>query len=330
MTSHTEFDRETTSEQVVEAFSSQIKGKTILITGVSPNGLAEAMVLALATQSPSMLILTARSAEKAEAVARKLKAEHPSVKYQVLTLDLSVQKSIREAAAKVLTWTKQVDVLINNAGVMAIPERTLSEDGIEMHFATNFLGHFLFTNLLIHAMPSGGRIVNITSAGYKVTPIRFSDYNFDGKPVPPSEQPLYDVAAELGMPGLEKSQGYVPFLAYMHSNTANMLFTIGLAGKLKARGVRSFSAAPGVVITELQRHIGGFRNPVMQYKTPSQGAATFLVAALNPELDGVDFSGAFLDDCHIVADVGHAGDVVSAEKLWSLGEKLVGQKFEFS
>jgi NAD(P)-dependent dehydrogenase (short-subunit alcohol dehydrogenase family) len=244
------------------------------------------MVLALATQAPSTLILTARTPQKAEAVAQRVRNAHPAVDIRILELDLSSRKSVRAAAVEVLETIKQVDILINNAGVMALPERTLNEDGIEMHFATNFLGHFLFTNLILPVLASGARVINITSAGYTVTPIRFSDYNFDGKQLPSPEQPDYKIAAQLGLKDLETSQGYVPFLAYLHSSTANMLFTTSLASKLKTRGVQSFSAAPGVVVTELQRHIGGFRNPAMQYKTASQGAATFLVAALDPGLNG--------------------------------------------
>jgi NAD(P)-dependent dehydrogenase (short-subunit alcohol dehydrogenase family) len=269
---------------------SQALTQSVLITGVSPNGLGEAMVLALAPQHPSKLILTARTTQKAEVVADKVKSTYPSVNIQILKLDLSSQKSVREAAAELLTTNKQVDILINNAGVMALPERVLNDDGIEMHFATNFLGHFLFTNLILRTLSPGGRVINITSGGFTVAPIRFSDYNFDcDKPLPAPEQPNYQIAAQLGLADLDKVQGYVPFLAYLHSNTANMLFTRNLAEKLRTKDVLSFSAAPGVVVTELQRHIGGFRNPAMQYKTGSQEAATFLVAALDPGLKGMHF-----------------------------------------
>ena len=246
------------------------------------------MVLALASQGPATLILTARSPEKADAVVQKVKIGHPSVNIQILKLDLSHQKSVRDSATELLRTTGKVDILINNAGVMAVPERTLNEDGIEIHFATNFLGHFLFSNLILHVLPPSGRVINITSGGYMVTPIRFSDINFDGtKPLPTSEQPNYQIAAQLGLEDLDKTQGYVPFLAYLHSNTANMLFTTSLAEKLQTRGIQSFSAAPGVVVTELQRHVGGFRNPLMTYKSASQGAASFLVAALDPGLKGL-------------------------------------------
>lgn len=302
MATHPEFNRETTSEQVAEVFSSQIQGKTskppksapinltppVLITGVSPNGLGEAMVIALALQAPATLILTARDPGKADAVAQKVQNLNRSVNIRILKLDLSDQRSVRESADELLRTVEKVDILINNAGVMALPERTLNEDGIEMHFATNFLGHFLFTNLTLQILSPNGRIINITSGGYAVTPIRFSDINFDGtKPLSASELPNYELAAKLGLTDLDKTKGYVPFLAYLHSNTANMLFTTSLAETLKMKGIHSFSAAPGVVATELQRHIGGFRNPVMQYKIASQGAATFLVAALDPGLKGI-------------------------------------------
>jgi NAD(P)-dependent dehydrogenase (short-subunit alcohol dehydrogenase family) len=274
------------------------------------------MVLALASQDPSTMILTARTPEKANAVAQKVKIAHPSVNIQILKLDLSSQKSVRDSAAELLRTIGKVDILINNAGVMALPERMLSEDGVEMHFATNFLGHFLFSNLILPVLSPNGRVINITSGGYGVTPIRFSDINFDGtKSLPVSEQPNYEVAAQLGLNNLEKTQGYVPFLAYLHSNTANMLFTTSLAEKLKKRGIQSFSAAPGVVVTELQRHVGGFRNPVMTYKTAGQGAATFLVAALDPGLKGLFLHRVLL--C-IIADY----EQILLERIWMTARSL--------
>jgi NAD(P)-dependent dehydrogenase (short-subunit alcohol dehydrogenase family) len=118
------------------------------------------------------------------------------------------------------------------------------------------------------------------------TPIRFSDYNFSQpqSSLPVSERPDEAVIAQLGIPDfLSTKESYVPLIAYVHSNMANVLFSTALAQK----GIQAFSAAPGVVVTELQRHMPeGFRNRLMFYKMASQGAATFLVAALDPELNG--------------------------------------------
>jgi NAD(P)-dependent dehydrogenase (short-subunit alcohol dehydrogenase family) len=149
--------------------------------------------------------------------------------------------------------TERIDILINNAGVMGLSERILSEEGVEMQFATNYLGHFLFTNLLMGKMVSSAahgprgqtRIVNITSAGHVLAPVRFSDYNYEGRPVPPEEQPDVTIAANMGMADVNPQSGYLPLFAYTQSNTANMLFTVQLAESLRERGICSFSAAPG-------------------------------------------------------------------------------------
>lgn len=324
MASHIEFNRETTAEQVAAAFSTQIAGKTVLITGVSPNGLGAAAALALSKYSPGKLILTARTPNKAAAVVDHLKTMHArsETHYAIVELDLSSLASVRTAAFEIRTLAPTLDVIINNAGVMAIPERTLSADGFEMHLATNFLGHFLLTKLLTPQLERSpdARVVNITSAGFVLAPFRFSDYNFTGapNPLPLEEQVDTAAAGTMGFAGLDPSTGYVPMIAYAQANTANMLFSRGLA----ERGVSAFSAAPGgmyasihsathyapfhvprqthhlptwltrnryclVVLTELQRHLPpDFRNPYMVYKSASQGAASFLVAALDPALRG--------------------------------------------
>lgn len=111
----------------------------MIITGVSPNGLGEAMARAIASKGPSLLVLIARSTSKAEAVSKQLGVDFLSVKKRVLSLDLSSQKSVRQAATELENITKAVDVLINNAGVMAVSERTLSKDGEDIQFATNYV-----------------------------------------------------------------------------------------------------------------------------------------------------------------------------------------------
>jgi NAD(P)-dependent dehydrogenase (short-subunit alcohol dehydrogenase family) len=188
----TEFNSLTLASDVAAAFPESIKGKTILITGVSPNSLGLATVAALAAQAPERLILTRRSADKVQVAVDELKSTYPDVKYEVLLVDLSSQESVRNAAAKLNGNTEIpfIDILINNAGVMDIPERTLSKEGIEISFATNHIGHFLFTNLIIEkpvaaSKSSGGpvRIINLTSFGHQFSPIRFSDTTIGQKSV---------------------------------------------------------------------------------------------------------------------------------------------------
>ncbi|RSL95115.1 hypothetical protein CDV31_014035 [Fusarium ambrosium] len=327
MATHLEFNKTTTCEEVVEAFAENIVGKTILVTGVSPNGLGEAMAMALATKKPAKLIFTARSVAKAESVAYSIKesiANPPLI--EMVQMDLSSIASV-QAAAKALQQHQRIHILINNAGVMALPNRTLSTDGHEMHFATNFLGHWLFTNLLMPKLTNGGRVVNITSGGYMVCPIRFHDLSWDGdKPLPAEEESNMAMVQNLGLGSLANSGEYNGMLAYLHSNAASMLLTVGLKERFGSKGVTAISAAPGVVVTELQRHIDGFRNPTMEYKSASQGAASFLVAALDPALQARN--GAYIDDCQVAEIVSaHVQDLQVADRLWKAAESMTGLMF---
>jgi NAD(P)-dependent dehydrogenase (short-subunit alcohol dehydrogenase family) len=261
------------------------------------------MVLALASQHPSTLLLTARTISKAQSVVEKVHSSFPSLAIQTIHLDLSDLSSVREAATLILQSTPHIDILINNAGVMGLPTRTLSKDGIEMHLATNFLGHFLLTNLLYPILtPTSSRVINIISGGYMVTPFRFSDYNFahPSSSIPLSEQPDEAAIQMLGIPDyLSTKETYIPLIAYLHSNMANVLFSTALTEE----GIQAYSAAPGVVVTELQRYMPkGFRNPLMFYKSASQGAATFLVAALDPALKGMYSLSTFGNDMLIKSE----------------------------
>lgn len=195
--------------------------------------------------------MTARTPAKAESVISLLKAQNPSstTTYSVVGLDLSSLSSVRAAAPKIQALAPAIDVLLLNAGVMAVPSRTLSEDGVEMHLATNFLGHFLLTTLVLpqlKAAAAGARVINITSAGFVLTPFRFADYNFDGgKALPESERANVDVAAMMGFADLDPQSGYVPMLAYAQANVANMLFAKRISDLYGNEGVISLSAAPG-------------------------------------------------------------------------------------
>lgn len=217
----------------------------VLVTGVSPNGLGEALVQALAVEAPSLLILTGRDVTKVEAVAKALSSTHPHLQTRVLKLDLSSLVSVRTAAAEVNAYPEQsIDILINNAGIMNVPERTLSPDGFEMHLATNYLGVFLFTNSIMNKLTNGvgARIVNVSSNGYIFSPFRFSDYNFEGKPIPENEHPPKALCETYGLPwGL----GYLPTVAYGQSKTAIMLYSVQLAKLLANKNVTTVNVHPG-------------------------------------------------------------------------------------
>ncbi len=190
-----------------------------------------------------------------------------------------------------------------------------------MQFATNHVGHFLFTNLLVPLLEAGApaRVVCLSSAGHKRSPVDFDDLHFDRKE-------------------------YDKWEAYGQSKTANALFAVGLDNRLAARGVRAFAVHPGAIMTGLGRHmdeediamIGDTINTSAGgFKEVACGAATSLWAATAPELDGR--GGLYLEDCSVSAPAGsegvttgyldHAVDPKLAERLWKVTEQLIDQTF---
>lgn len=172
-----------TGEEVAADLSAQIQGKIILVTGVSPGGLGAEFAVTISKHSPALLILANRNIERANDTAKKINVVSPGVSTRVLKLDLGSQRQVREAAAEVNGYEEKINVLVNNAGIMAGPHTT-SPDGIEHQFATNHIGHFLFTNLIMKKLTSedgswNGRVVNVSSNGYRLGPVRFGDWNFD-------------------------------------------------------------------------------------------------------------------------------------------------------
>ncbi len=153
----------------------------VLITGVSPNSIGEGLALALAVHQPDMLILASRTLSKIQVISRAIRASHPSVNVQEVVINLSSLKPVQEAAEcckRILEKEgRGLDVLFNNAGIN-LSERRLTEGGVEMQFATNHLGPFLLTNLLLPFMRTGkggARVVNTSSEAHRISPVRFSD-----------------------------------------------------------------------------------------------------------------------------------------------------------
>ena len=238
---------------------------------------------------------------------------------------------------------------------MAVPELSFSPEGIELHFATNHIGHFLFTNLLMPKLikaaegkPKGTvRVVNISSGSPWVSAMRWSDPNFEkkSKDLPESERPNNQIMELFGYKDVE-NMSYIPVEAYNQSKVANLLFAIGATERLYEKyGILSFAAHPGVIETELTRSmtettssaINGMRDSgFIQTKSLGAGAATGVVAALDPKLDrpktafGVENYGAYFDDCQISGKaLPLAQSSSEAERLWKRSEELVGEKFEY-
>jgi NAD(P)-dependent dehydrogenase (short-subunit alcohol dehydrogenase family) len=279
------------------------------------------------------------------------------VDYRALKLDLSSQKAVRDAAATLLSWNDvpEVNILVNNAAVMNLPERTLSEDGLEMQFATNHIGHFLFTCLIMPKLikaaensPKGAtRVINVSSLSPTRAGMRWSDINFEkvNKTLPKEEQPTYAMHKMWGAVEPEE-KSYLPLEGYNQSKVANVLFSIAANKRLYEKyGILSIALHPGIMQTELSRYAapetlkaikGFFTKGDLYIKTLGAGASTTIVAATDPglgvprERDGKENWGAFLIDCQI-SDKADPRAVSSkeAEKLWTLSEKLVKDKFEW-
>ena len=159
----------------------EIKGKVILATGVSPKSLGATFLETIASGQPALLILAGRDNTKLQRAANAITTSHSHVQVRLLQLDLGTLAAVRESAAVVNSWddVPHIDVLVNSAGIMA-SDFALSPDGFETQLATNHLGHFLFTNLIMDKIlaSKSPRVVNISSDGHRLSPIRWGDYNF--------------------------------------------------------------------------------------------------------------------------------------------------------
>ena len=207
----------------------RLDGKTVVITGGNTGiGLETAVDLA---KRNARVILGCRSVERGERAAVEVRKRSGNDNVVFVQLDLASLDSVRKFAAKILEEEPRVDILINNAGIMGLPERTLTQDGFEMQFGVNHLGHFLLTNLLLDRMKEApsARIVNVSSKAHYWGTIDFDN--------------------------LDSERSYSPWRAYGTSKLANILFTRSLAKRLQGTNVTTNSLHPGTVFTELGRHL---------------------------------------------------------------------------
>lgn len=292
-------------------------GRLVVVTGAS-TGLGEETARALAAHGATV-VMAVRDPARGEAAAARIKSSVDDAALEVRTLDLASLASVRRFADDLLAEHDRLDVLVNNAGLMACPHGT-TVDGFELQFGTNHLGHFLLGVLLAPALAAGApaRLVSLSSRGHSFADVDLDDWNFERTP-------------------------YDPFVAYGRAKTANALFAVGFQQRFGASGVEAFAVHPGGIRTELGRHMTAetlaalgqrlaSNGRAFTWKTIPQGAATSVWAATAPELSGR--GGSYLEDCGIaeVTDepglesgvCAYAVDPVRADALWSLSERLVG------
>ncbi|XP_078594313.1 uncharacterized protein LOC144872078 [Branchiostoma floridae x Branchiostoma japonicum] len=290
--------------------TARLDGKTVVITGAN-TGIGKETARDIAKRG-ARVILACRDLTKAEAAAAEIRQDTGNGNVVTEKMDLASLKSVREFALKVNTRESRLDILINNAGIMACPQWK-TEDGFEMQFGTNHLGHFLLTNLLMDKLKKSApsRVVNVSSGAHEQGTINFDDIN------------------------LEKT--YTPWGAYGQSKLANVLFTKELDRKLKGSGVTTYSLHPGVINTELSRNMDaafgwGFTllSPVLSAavrlfgKSVQQGAQTTIHCAVEEGLEG--FSGQYFADCAPKEPSKKAQDDDTARGLWEISEQMVGLK----
>jgi NAD(P)-dependent dehydrogenase (short-subunit alcohol dehydrogenase family) len=277
-------------------------GRSVIVTGAN-SGIGRAAASQLAGAG-ARVILAVRSTEKGEAAAASMPGET-----EVRQLDLASLDSVREFAA---AWKGEIDLLINNAGVM-VPPLSRTAEGFELQFGTNHLGHFALTNLLLEHV--SGRVVTVSSTGHRMGSIDFDDLNWERKP-------------------------YRAWRAYGQSKLANLLFTAELQRRLTDAGspILATAAHPGYAATNLQFHSGsrvfdliGAAGNRLLAQSEEGGALPTLYAAV-ADVPGNSFAGpgGFMEQrgpAKLVGRSGAAKDADVARRLWDVSEELTGTRF---
>lgn len=315
-------DARPTARQIIkdEAVEGKLSGKVIVITGTSSGiGIETARALSL---TGARLLLTARDLNKAKSA---LDGIIEPGRVELVEMDNTSLNSVRAAAKVILENSNgQVNILVNNAGIMALPKLEYSKDGFEMQFGVNYLAHFLLFELLKPALLASAspefssRVVNVSSSAHHVASINESgDYNF------------------------EKSE-YNDWVSYGQSKTANIYMANEIERRYGSRGLHATSVHPGMIATGLMQHmdpamVEAFKQDKKAYKqmkSPEQGAATTVWAAIGREWEKK--GGEYLADCgkttrgndnHEIGGAGFAGHAYGAEKearLWEDSLKMVG------
>jgi NAD(P)-dependent dehydrogenase (short-subunit alcohol dehydrogenase family) len=286
-----------TAEEVTAGVD--LSGKTMLVTGVN-SGLGLETVRVLAMRG-AKIVGAARSEEKAKTAL----AEAGAAGCVPLACELSDPASVRAAVARVQELGLSLDVVLCNAGIMALPERTL-KCGQELQFFTNHVGHFILVTGLLDRLSDTARVVMLSSAAHNWAPstgIQFDDISF--------------------------ANGYSGGKAYGQSKLANLLFAKELSRRFAGTKKTANALHPGVIATNLARHM----NPVLQALMPvgaaialknvHEGSATQCYVATHPSLASV--SGEYFADCNVAKSSRHSRDAALAERLWTVTEEIVAK-----
>jgi retinol dehydrogenase-14 len=276
-----------------------IAGKTILITGAT-SGIGLEASVALARLGANILVI-GRDPRRTDAAIAAVRAR-ASASAQWYLCDFASQASIRELAAAILRDHNRLDVLVNNAGGVN-KSRSLTVDGIETTFATNHLGGFMLTNLLLDLVVASApaRVVTVASAAHRSGTMDFDDLGFE--------------------------RGYRTMRAYARSKLANVLFAAELARRLSGTGVASNSLHPGAVATNIWLGAPLWAKPLITLFRPffisaEAGAATIVRLAADPDVEGI--TGRYFENQKVVRPSRLAGDAMLARRLWDVSEKLTG------
>ena len=278
-----------------------LSGQRAVITGAT-SGIGVETARALAAVGADVVLGVRRLAAGRE-VATQITESTGNPDVTAAFLDVANLASVRDFVARFSA--KPVHMLINNAGIMALPELVRSVDGHEMQFATNFLGHFALTVGLHGALRAAGgaRVVSVSSSGHLFSPVVFDDLDY-------------------------RFRTYDPWTAYGQSKTADVLLAVGVTQRWQDDQIVGNALNPGAIATGLQKHTGGLRTPADRRKTVEQGAATSVLLAASPLVEGI--GGRYFDDCNespVVAErpedfsgvAPYALDPDNATRLWDIG-----------
>jgi NAD(P)-dependent dehydrogenase (short-subunit alcohol dehydrogenase family) len=298
-----------TTDDVLQGID--LSGKVVLITG-GTTGLGKESARALGLAGATVII-TARSEEKGQAAVAQLTELVPDGDFSFEVMELGSLDSVRAFADRFLASRDRLDVLLANAGIMAVPYGK-TDDGFELQFGTNHLGHFVLVNRLLPLLKASApsRIVNLSSAGHFASGIIWDDPNFETK-------------------------DYSKMDAYGQSKTANILFTVELERRYGDAGVHAWAVHPGMVMTDLARSFtkddfgdlasrakkSGMKMPTLV--NVDVGASTQVWACASAE--ALEKPGSYLADRAFAEPSDYANDPELAKRLWVLSEQLVGEQF---